>query len=275
MNTLPKLLKERARWYKEKTLFYCDNKTLCYRDYDQITSRIAAGLRGLGVNHGDRVAVILPNGLDIAQCYWVIWKAGARRRPRRRSALTPTSVSSVWALPACRCGVSLYAFVYENDEDVPLGEVGEIICTGPTVMKGYWMMPEATARTLRGGWLHTGDLGRMDENGYIIMVDRMKDMIVTGGFNVYPNELEEVIYTHPAVLEAAVVGVPDGTKGEILKAFVALKPGYSLTEEEFFRFCRSQLDAYKVPQQVQFLDALPKTPTGKITKVGLRQVQNK
>jgi len=165
--------------------------------------------------------------------------------------------------------------VDENDVDLPTGEIGEIICQGPVVMKGYWKMPEATAQALRGGWLHTGDLGRMDEDGYIQIVGRLKEMIITGGFNIYPKELEEVIYTHPAVLEAAVVGVPDEAKGEVPKAFVALKPGHTMTEQEFFHFCRGQLAAYKVPRQVQFVESLPKTPTGKITKVELQRVQDK
>jgi long-chain acyl-CoA synthetase len=160
--------------------------------------------------------------------------------------------------------------VDENDNELPRGEVGEIIMRGPIVMKGYWNRPEATAKTLRNGWLHTGDLGRMDEEGYLYIVDRLKDMIITGGFNIYPKEIEDVLYSHPAVLEATVVGIPDAAKGELAKAYIVLKEGEKVTADEFDAFCRQRLAAYKVPRSYEFKDVLPKNPQGKILKRVLR-----
>jgi len=137
-------------------------------------------------------------------------------------------------------------------------------------MKGYWNRPEATAETLRNGWLRTGDLGRMDEEGYRYIVDRLKDMIITGGFNIYPKEIEDVLYSHPAVLEATVVGVPDASKGELAKAYIVLKEGEKVAADEFDTFCRERLAAYKVPRSYEFKDVLPKNPQGKILKRALR-----
>jgi long-chain acyl-CoA synthetase len=158
-----------------------------------------------------------------------------------------------------------------GDKDVPPGEVGELILSGPNVMKGYWKMPEETAKTLHGGWLHTGDLVRKDQDGYVYVVDRLKDMIICGGFNIYPKEIELVLYSHPAVLEAAVIGVKDDVKGEIPKAVIVLKPGEKLTEKEMNEFCRKNLAAYKVPRAIELADSLPKTITGKIRKVDMRE----
>jgi long-chain acyl-CoA synthetase len=152
----------------------------------------------------------------------------------------------------------------------PLGELGEIVIRGHNVMKGYYKRPEASAEAIRGGWFHTGDLAKKDEDGYYFIVDRLKDMILRGGFNVYPREIEEVLYAHPAVAEAAVIGVPDQALGEEIKAVVALKPGQSATEQELMEYCKERLAAYKYPRSVEFRESLPKTATGKILKRELK-----
>ena len=154
--------------------------------------------------------------------------------------------------------------------DMPMGEAGELIVRGPQVMRGYWNRPEETAATLRDGWLHTGDIARMDEDGYLYIVERKKDMIIASGFNVYPREVEEVLYQHPAVLEAAVIGVPDPYRGETVKAFVALKPGATATDQEIIAFCRERLAAFRVPRQVEFREELPKSAIGKVLRRALR-----
>ena len=153
-----------------------------------------------------------------------------------------------------------------EDNEAPLGEVGEIVILGPNVMKGYWQRPEATAEAIRDGWFHTGDLAKVDEDGYFYIVDRKKDLIIRGGYNVYPREIEEVIYEHPAVAEAAVIGLPHSSLGEEVAAAVALKPGAAVTAEELRDYVKSQVAAYKYPRHVWFVDALPKGPTGKIQK---------
>jgi len=156
--------------------------------------------------------------------------------------------------------------VDDQGQAVPTGEVGEILVKGPNVMKGYWQLPDATAATIVDGWLHTGDMARVDDDGYFFIVDRKKDMIIRGGYNIYPREIEEVLYEHPAVLEAAVLGVPDAYLGEEVGAAVVLKPGTSATAEEIRDFVKGQVAAYKYPRHVWFVDALPKGSTGKILK---------
>jgi long-chain acyl-CoA synthetase len=156
--------------------------------------------------------------------------------------------------------------VDDDGNDVPQGEIGEIVIRGHNVMKGYWNKPEATAETLRDGWLHTGDMATIDEDGYFFIVDRKKDMIIRGGYNVYPREIEEVLYEHPDVLEAAVVGVPHDELGEEVGAAVTLKDGAATTAQELSEFVKGQVAAYKYPRRVWFVDDLPKGPTGKILK---------
>ena len=156
--------------------------------------------------------------------------------------------------------------VDSEDHEVPQGEVGEIVIRGPNVMKGYWQRPEATAEALADGWFHTGDLARVDEDGYFYIVDRKKDMIIRGGYNVYPREIEEVLYEHPAVAEAAVLGLPHESLGEEVAAAVALKPGAVATPEELRDYVKGQVAAYKYPRHVWLVDELPKGPTGKIQK---------
>jgi long-chain acyl-CoA synthetase len=156
------------------------------------------------------------------------------------------------------------------DNDVPQGEMGEILLKGHNIMKGYYKRPEATAEAMRGGWFHTGDLARMDEEGYIYITDRVKDMIIRGGFNVYPREIEEVMMTHPSVSLAAVVGVPHERHGEEVKAYVILKPGQMVDDEELIAWCRGCMASYKYPRVIEFREALPMTATGKILKRELR-----
>jgi long-chain acyl-CoA synthetase len=153
-----------------------------------------------------------------------------------------------------------------DDAQVPLGEVGEIVIRGPNVMKGYWQRPDATAEAIRDGWFHTGDLARADSDGYFYIVDRKKDLIIRGGYNVYPREIEEVLYEHPAVAEAAVIGLPHPSLGEEVGAAVALKPGAASTAEELRDYVKGQVAAYKYPRHLWIVDALPKGPTGKIQK---------
>jgi len=160
--------------------------------------------------------------------------------------------------------------VETGTRELPPGEEGELIIRGPQVMVGYWNMPEETRAALRQidgeTWLFTGDIARRDEDGYVYITDRKKDMIVAGGYNIYPREVEEVLYMHPAIQEAAVVGVPDAYRGETVKAFLVLKPGQSTTPAELDQHCRQQLAAYKVPRQFEFREALPKSAVGKVLR---------
>ena len=159
----------------------------------------------------------------------------------------------------------------EKDHELPPGEMGEIVVRGEVVMKGYWRNPKATAETLRGGWLHTGDLGIMDERGYVYILDRAKDMIISGGENIYSREIEDVILKHPAVHEVAVIGVPDETWGEAIKAIVALKQGQKATQEEIINFCKEHMASFKKPKSVEFIEEIPKNPYGKVLKRELRE----
>jgi long-chain acyl-CoA synthetase len=157
-----------------------------------------------------------------------------------------------------------------EDGDVPQGEVGEICIRGHNVMKGYWRRADATEEVMRGGWFHSGDMAQLDEDGYFFIVDRKKDMIIRGGYNVYPREIEEVLYEHPAVAEAAVLGTPHPDLGEDVVAAVALVPGASVTPRELRDHVKRQVAAYKVPRRVWLVDQLPKGPTGKILKREIR-----
>jgi long-chain acyl-CoA synthetase len=155
--------------------------------------------------------------------------------------------------------------------EVPIGEIGEICVKGPQVMKGYWNNPEATREVLRNGWLYTGDIGKMDEEGFFYVVDRKKDMIIAGGYNIYPREIDEVLYTHPKVKNACAVGIPDPYRGETVKAFVQLKEGETATEQEIIKYCKDNMAAYKVPKIVEFRDELPVTAVGKVLRKKLRE----
>jgi long-chain acyl-CoA synthetase len=156
--------------------------------------------------------------------------------------------------------------VETGEQEMPVGESGELIIKGPQVMKGYLNMPEETAETLRDGWLYTGDVAKMDEDGYFYIVDRKKDMILASGYNVYPREVEEVLFEHPDVAEAVAIGVPDEYRGETVKAFVVKRSGSTATEEEVLAFCEERLAAYKTPKTVEFRDDLPKSTVGKLLR---------
>ena len=162
-----------------------------------------------------------------------------------------------------------------GDEEMPLGEVGELVISGPQVMKGYWNRPEETEMVLHNGWLYTGDLARMDEDGFFFIVDRKKDMIIAGGFNIYPRDIEEVLYEHPKVKEAVCYGVPDPYRGQTVKVAIVLKEGESATEEEIIEFCRSRLARYKIPKLIEFRDSLPKSLIGKVLRRVLMEEEEK
>ncbi|CAI8871191.1 Long-chain-fatty-acid--CoA ligase [Brevibacillus sp. IT-7CA2] len=151
-------------------------------------------------------------------------------------------------------------------EEMPVGATGEILLKGPQIMKGYWKKPEETAHTLRDGWLYTGDTGMMDEDGFLYIVGRKKEMIIAGGYNIYPNEIDEVLYQHPAVAEACTFGIPDAFRGETVKAAIVIKKDHTLTEEEIMQWCNEHLARYKVPRLIEFREQLPKSAVGKILR---------
>jgi long-chain acyl-CoA synthetase len=153
---------------------------------------------------------------------------------------------------------------------LPAGEIGEIVIKGPQVMQGYWNRPDATAEQIREGWIRTGDIGLMDADGYFKIVDRAKDLIIAGGYNIYPRDVEEVLFAHPAVQDACVIGVPDEYRGETVRAYVVVKPGQTLTADELTAYCKEQLAPYKVPKQIVFRESLPKTLIGKVLRRALR-----
>jgi acyl-CoA synthetase (AMP-forming)/AMP-acid ligase II len=158
----------------------------------------------------------------------------------------------------------------DANEILPQGATGEICVRGDLVMKGYYKAPEKTAETIVDGWLHTGDIGHLDAEGYLHITDRKKDMIISGGFNVYPSEVEQVIWSHPAVQDCAVIGVPDEQWGEAVKAVVELNAGQSVTAEELISLCKARLGSVKAPKSVDFVDSLPRSPVGKVLKKDLR-----
>ena len=161
--------------------------------------------------------------------------------------------------------------VDENDEPVPNGTIGEVAVRGPQLMRGYWNRPDASAEALRGGWMHTGDAGIVDDEGYLYIQDRVKDMIVSGGENVYPREIEDVLFQHAAVADAAVIGIPSEKWGEEVKAIIVLKEGEDASADDLLQHCRSQLAGYKQPRSIDFIAELPRNPSGKVLKKDLRE----
>ena len=159
----------------------------------------------------------------------------------------------------------------EVGNPVPNGTIGEICARGPQVMKGYWNQPEATAEAIRDGWMDTGDAATLDDEGYLYVQDLVKDMIVSGGENVYPRVIEEVLFKHPAIADAAVIGIPDQKWGEAVKAVVQLRPGATATEAELIEHCRGQLGGFELPKSVDFIEALPRNASGKVLKRELRE----
>jgi long-chain acyl-CoA synthetase len=163
------------------------------------------------------------------------------------------------------------AVLDDDGKPLPPGELGEIAVAGPQIVPGYWRNDAATQAAMRDGWLLTGDVGYVDADGWYYLVDRKKDMIVASGYKVWPREVEDVLYTYEAVLEAAVVGVPDPYRGETVKAYVSLRSGYSTSPEELIEYCRGRLAAYKSPRQIEVVEAIPKTATGKVMRRQLRE----
>ena len=160
--------------------------------------------------------------------------------------------------------------IQDGVTEMPVGKEGEIIFNGPQMLQGYYNKPEETAAAVKNGWFYTGDIGKLDEDGYLYIVDRKKDMIIAGGFNIYPRDIDEVLFEHPKVGEACAIGVPDEYRGETVKAFVVIKPGETVTEQELDAFCRKRLTAYKVPKLYEFVNSLPKSAVGKILRKDLR-----
>jgi long-chain acyl-CoA synthetase len=154
--------------------------------------------------------------------------------------------------------------------EMPTGERGEICVKGPHIAESYFNNEEATKESFRDGWLHTGDIAFLDEDGFVFVVDRVKDMAIVSGFNVFPREVDEVLVAHPKVLEAAAIGVPDDYRGEVIKAYVSVREGEDLSEKELLEYCIEKLVSYKIPAIIEFTDALPKTPVGKIDKKQLK-----
>lgn len=158
-----------------------------------------------------------------------------------------------------------------GEKEMPVGKLGELVVRGPQIMKGYWNMPEETDNTIRDGWLYTGDIAKVDEDGYLYIVDRKKDMIIASGYNVYPRDIEELLYEHPAVQEAVVIGIPDEYRGETIKALIVKRANQAVTEQEIIDWTRERIAAYKVPEYVEFRTELPKTMVGKILRRALRE----
>jgi long-chain acyl-CoA synthetase len=188
----------------------------------------------------------------------------------RRAPVDPNSGALSVGVPVFN---TIVRVIDEAGHDLPVGEVGEFVTSGPEVVSGYWRKPDETEHALPGGALHTGDVGFMDEDGWFYLVDRKKDQINVSGYKVWPREVEDVLYAHPAIREAAVVGVADDYRGETVRAFVSLKPGETVTSDELIAFCQERMAAYKYPRQVVFVDELPKTASGKILRRELRDPQ--
>ncbi|MEW2623096.1 AMP-binding protein [Streptomyces sp. NPDC048106] len=211
----------------------------------------------------ERFGAYIRNGYGLTEC-----TAPCASVPTaHRAPVDPVSGTLAVGLPGPD---TLVRIVDDHGADVPFGEQGEIVVRGPQVIPGYWRRPDATAETFPGGELHTGDIGFMDPQGWLYVVDRKKDMINAAGFKVWPREVEDVLYTHPAVREAAVVGVPDGYRGETVKAYLSLRPGAEADPDEIAVYCKERLAAYKYPRQVEILPELPKTSSGKILRRELR-----
>jgi len=160
-----------------------------------------------------------------------------------------------------------------GEKEMGVGESGEIVLKGPQQMKGYLNRPDETANSLKDGWFYSGDVGYIDEEGYLFIVDRTKDMIIAGGFNIYPREIDEILYEHPKIQDACAVGLPDPYRGETVKAYVVLKDGQTMTEDEVIAYCREKLTPYKVPKMIEFMDDLPKSAIGKIMRRELREME--
>ncbi len=207
-------------------------------------------------------------GADIVECYGLTETSTLSHANPWGGKLKPGSVGV--PVPDTDCRI---VDVETGTKDMPLGESGEVLLKGPQVTSGYYNQPEETALTIRDGWLHTGDIGYMDDEGYLFIMDRKKDMIIAGGYNIYPRDIDEVLYENPKIREACAIGVPDTYRGETVKAFVVPEPGESLTADEIIAWCREKLARYKVPKQVEFMDELPKSAIGKVLRRKLREME--
>ena len=243
-------------------------------EYSEIEKIDMASIRQLGYGGSPISPKTLEKALSVFKCEFV-QGYGLTESSTALTCLFPEDHLKLESkiLNSCgRCIVGMEVrVVNENGEDIKPGKIGEIIARGPTIMKGYWNNPEETARVLKDGWLYTGDLATIDEDNYIYIVDRKKDMIITGGENVYSSEVERVLLSHADILEAAIIGVPDDKWGESVKAVVVCKDGKTLKEKEIMSFCREKLAAYKCPKSVDFVDNLPKSGSGKALKKVLRE----
>jgi long-chain acyl-CoA synthetase len=233
------------------------------RDYDLSSVRlVASGAAALPVQILERFQAV--SGVPISEGYGLTEASPVVTSSAAGPVAKPGKVGP--AIPGVEVKI-----VDESGNELPRGEMGELICRGANIMLGYWNQPEATATTIRDGWLHTGDLATEDEDGYFAIVDRLKDMIIVSGFNVYPREVEEVLFRHPAIAEAAVVQYPDPYQGESVMAFVVLKPDHTATEQEIIEYCRNEIAVYKCPRRIIFRDSLPKNNTGKVLRRELRE----
>jgi len=231
-----------------------------------LSSLVSFGCGGAPLPGALREQVRERLGVEIYEGYGCT-EASAGVTANRVTANRPGSVGR----PLAEVEVAIHD---DDGHPVPTGQDGEIVVRGPGVMKGYWKSPEQTAETLRGGWLHTGDIGHLDEDGYLYVVDRKKDLIIRGGFNVYPRDVEDVLLTHPDVTQAAVVGRPDAESGEEVVAAVAVRPGAEVTGEDLVSWSQQHLSKYKYPREVRVLDAVPLTSVGKTDRKAVRQLMS-
>ncbi|MBI3599582.1 MAG: long-chain-fatty-acid--CoA ligase [Nitrospinae bacterium] len=243
-------------------------------NYPDIKKFDMTSIRQLGYGGSPISPDTLRKALDMFKCE-IVQGYGLTESTTAITCLSPEDHSKPDSKKISSCGKGLVGMevrvVNENGEDVKPGEIGEIIARGPTIMKGYWNKPEETAKVLKNGWLYTGDMATVDEENYIYIVDRKKDMIISGGENIYSTEVEKILYSHPDILEAAVIGVPDEKWGEAVKAVVVCRNGKTLSEDEVIRFCKERLSGYKCPKSVDFMDSLPKSGSSKILKKVLRE----
>ncbi len=275
-----------ARYFGDKTALVYQDNGYNYQDLNALIDNIALYLKEFGTIPGDRVALYLPNCPQWIAVYYAIIRIGAvsvcvsyKLKIYEAYGMTETAslvtynhrykhkIGSV-GMPA---GIVEVKIIDRNGTELPGGETGEIAIRGPNVMKGYINKPKESAEILRDGWLHSGDLGYLDEQGYLFIVDRIKDVIISGGLNIYPSEVEDVLYKHSAVEECSVIGMPHPEYGEAVTAYVIKKQDRICAEDDLIRFCKKRIASYKAPKKILFVRELPKSPTGKILKRVIRK----